>query len=515
MEKINYYSFLRVVSKNILFTIFDFLSTETVFLSLGLINKHFHTKTKDYQKIARTAELKYTNYPLSPIFPFIENLVFHITSTIKEISISLPSTLVNLKLLGNSPSKFTLESIPNNLQSFKHSSYENQDCQSNKIYLNSLQNRTLKVLKIYKIFNFEVLTYLETNRLTHLEEIYLPLKCNLDENTISLLLPNERLKKLSFGHALTERDDCVISGLYLLSYFKSLANLTLPGFCMNSESGLDKVIRALPNLRVLKFSLYQTKCSVQNHIDLLNSISGIGLKKVCTSVFFNTSSEDFISFLTNFLNALPLLEVLKMYIDGILISGYVFEVIRICKEHPSLYKFNGLPIKLLADSKATSITLYEDILKTKSINPDNDDLTMEIFYSYSYSLENISELRIKPIRSAAICIYPNKITEKIRKLGYFTDMQQYFKIPKWAFLHVLMIIRRRSELRILKLETIYNDRKFFNILGECSYLEEYEGSYSANLLQNVSFKSIKLNMRDKILNNLDVFDILILHYLLT
>lgn len=508
MSKIDHYPLLSKFSKNILFTIFDFLPTETVFLNLGLINKLFYFKAKDYQKIARTVELKCMNYPLAPIFPYIENLVFHMVNTIKEIKIKLPYTLVNLKFLGNPPPKLMIESFPSSLQSFKHSSYENQDNRFNNIYLSSLQTRTLKVLKVYKSADFGVLTYLENNRLTHLEEIYLPLGCNLDEATISLLLSNERLKNVSFCHALTERSDCVINGLYLLSQIKSLVKLTLPGCCMNSESGLDKVIRALPNLRVLKFSLYLTKCSVQNHIELLNNLSGIGLKKICTSVFFNDNSQDFISFFTNFLKAFPLLEVFKMFIDGVFISGHAYEVIRLCKEHQFLYKFNGLPLKLLEDSKATCITLYEDLLKTKSNDTSNWDLTMEIFYNYSYSLENMRELRIKPIRSAAICIYPNKIIEKIRMLGYFTDMQQYFKIPKWAFPHVLMIIRGSPELRSLKLEAIHNSRKIFDILEECTYLDEYEGPFSADLLQKVNFKSIKLNMRDKIIGNLDIFDVL-------
>lgn len=101
MERIDHYALLRKLSRNILFTIFDFLPTETVYLSLQLINNHFYEKVKNYQKIARTVELKYINYPLSPVFPCIENLVFHMANTYKQVIIKLPDTLVNLKFLGN------------------------------------------------------------------------------------------------------------------------------------------------------------------------------------------------------------------------------------------------------------------------------------------------------------------------------------------------------------------------------------------------------------------------------
>ncbi|OMJ66822.1 hypothetical protein SteCoe_36206 [Stentor coeruleus] len=509
MERFDYYALLRKFPRNILFTIFDFLPTETVFLGLGLINKHFNSKSKDYQKVARTFELKYINYPLSPIFPCIENLVFHMVNTFKQVVVKLPETLINLKFLGNSPPGLMLQNIPNHLQSFKHSSYDIQDYRFNDIYINSLQTRTLKVLKVYKYSDVRVLTYLETSKLTNLEEIYLPLECNLDEATISLLLPNLGLKKISFGHALTERPDCIMNGLYLLCQIKTLRNLTFPGCCLGLGVELGKVIKALPNLEVIKFCMDTAKCNVENHIKLLNSLSGIPLKKICTSVIFSNTSHDFLSFFTTFLSSFPLLEVLKMYIHGILITGFASEVIRICKEHPSLYKFNGLPIKLLEDSKETSITLYEDLLKSRSINRNNGNLSMEIFYNYSHSLVNLREFKIKPIRSAAILIYINRITEKIRKIGYFTDMQQYFKIPKWAFTVVLMIIKERHEFRYLKLESIPNNNFFLNILEDCTYLEEYEGPYSADLLKKVNFKSIKLDMCDRTMYNIEIFNLLL------
>ncbi|OMJ92463.1 hypothetical protein SteCoe_4804 [Stentor coeruleus] len=506
MENINYYDLLRKFSRNILYTIFDFLPTDTVFLSLSLINKHFNLKVKNYQKIARTVELKYMSYPLSPIFPCIENFVFHMANTYKKVILKLPDTLINLKFIGNLSPNITLEGIPSHLQSFKYSSFETQDNDLNNIYITSLKTRTLKVLKIYKRGDFEVLTYLETYRLTQFEEIYLPIECKLDEATISLLLPNERLKKVSFRNVSMTGPSCAIDGLHLLSQIKSLINLTLPGFCLDTKSGVDKVIRSLSNLQVLKFGMYNTKCSVQNHINLLNSLSAISLKKICTNVYFYSISQDFLSFFSVFLNAFPSLVVLKMCIQGISITGYICEVIRICREHPSLYKFNGFPLKLLENSKVTSITLYEDLLK--GCNSNHGNFTIENFNSYSNSLINLRELRIKPIRSAAVCIYVNKITEKIKRLGFFTDMNQYFRIPKWAFIFVLMIISGRPELKSLKLETIPSDKIFFNVLEKCTYLEEYEGNYSADLLQKVNFKSLKLDMRGKVFDNLSIFDIL-------
>ncbi|OMJ69074.1 hypothetical protein SteCoe_33312 [Stentor coeruleus] len=509
MERIDYYTLLRKFSRNILFTIFDFLPTETVFINLRLINMHFYEKVKEYQKIARTVELKYMNYPLSPVFPYIENLVFHMENTYKQVVISLPDTLVNLKFLGNCPPNLKIESIPSHLQSFKHSSYEIQDHQFNNIYINSLKSRTLKILKVYKSSDVEVLTYLESNNLSQLEVIYLPIECNLDDATIFLLLSNENLKKISFGHPLTERSNCVMNGVYLLSQIKSLRNLTLPGCCLSPEVELGKLIKVLPNLQVLKFCMDTVKCNVDNHIKLLNSLSGITtLKKICTSVFFTCRSQNFMHFFRTFLNTFPSLEILKIYVDGISIIRYTSEVIRICRRHPLLYKFNGFPIKLLEDSKATSITLYEDLLKSNSGNPDHDDLTMEIFYNFNFSLENLRELRIKPIRSVAILIYIEKIIEKIRKIGYFTDMQQYFKIPKWAFTAVLMFIRERPEFKTLKIESIPNNKMFLNILEDCIYLEEYDGPYSVDLLQKVNFKSITIDMNDKTLDSIDVLKLL-------
>lgn len=269
MESINYYDLLRKFSRNILFVIFDFLPTETVFLNLGLINKHFYSKVKDYQKIARTAELNYMNYSLSPVFPYIENLIFHMVNTFKKVVVKLPDTLVNLHFFGKSPPYLILESIPSHLQSFKHTSFETQDNLFNNIFISSLQTKTLKALKVYQNFNAEILTYLDHNRLANLEEIHLPLECNLIETMISTLLPNEKLKKIRFKNAMVAEQNCVMNGLYLLCQIKSLVNIGFPGFFLNPEYGLDKIIRALPNLQVIKFYSYATKCEITHFYKLI------------------------------------------------------------------------------------------------------------------------------------------------------------------------------------------------------------------------------------------------------
>lgn len=125
-------------------------------------------------------------------------MIIHLAETPYKITISLPNTLKNLKAYGHC-SNAVLENIPCHLQSLKHTNYE-KSYLFDDIIMESLHNKTLKVIKA-NVHNYCLLECYLFNSDSNLEEIHLPLPCDIDEKIMSLILPNQNLRKISFFHS--------------------------------------------------------------------------------------------------------------------------------------------------------------------------------------------------------------------------------------------------------------------------------------------------------------------------
>ena len=152
-------------------------------------------------------------------------------------------------------------------------------------------------------------------------------------------------------------------------------------------------------------------------------------------------------------------------------------IINQCKNHPSLYKFNGIPIKALESGKLASITLYENYFITSIplVTNADSDLTMSILHRYRSSFESLSEIRIKKEKVPCIYIYLPKLLKKIEEIGYFCDNSQRFNFSICSFLIIFIAIRKKPEFKCLRLKTMFTHNFFVEALRECEYLEKYEG----------------------------------------
>lgn len=216
------------------------------------------------------------------------------------------------------------------------------------------------------------------------------------------------------------------------SNIKSLQNLTLPDICLNPNSGHYSIIKSLPNLEVLKFSMKSEMCNIKNWYELSDNLPGIGLEKICLDVDFQFEYTYFHSDLYNFVLDFPQLEVIKLNIKCSNLVYDLCNIIYLLKFHPKLYKFNGFRYKSLDNKILTTITIYEDLLRDEY---NRNNLTLDFIHHYSRALKKYGKIKLKPIRNASIRIDIRKIIEKIKKLGYFSDLELFnnFKIPMCVF----------------------------------------------------------------------------------
>ena len=187
MQNIDYCSLLIRFNRNILYTLLDFSCTETIFLSIALINKDFHMKTRDYIQISQTLQIKDTNFLFAPIFPKVENMTLHCMPHLGSISIYFPESLQNLKIYYAPITSVNFPNTPRNLRSFKSYYTVFPD-----LYLPSLASGSLKILKI-NLCESKSREYEHLIQWDHLEELYI--SCyNINEPLASAIINHNGLK---------------------------------------------------------------------------------------------------------------------------------------------------------------------------------------------------------------------------------------------------------------------------------------------------------------------------------
>ena len=511
MEEINCYSLLKKFSRNILYTIFDFLCTETVFLSVALINKLFYNKTHEYILVSHTLELADINYPYIPVFPRVVNLTIHFKSHKKVINISLHHTLENLKFYGCPSQGVTFEQHSSHLISFKFpitTIYNNPyNWQINKnineihnLFLPSYKNLTLKILKS-DTFNKDF--FLQNSECNQLEEITLPYSVDFSEEFASQIINQKQLKKLMFLDASSFiNKEQKFNGYYQISEFKQLVEIRINPIVLSWNNIFINSINALPNLKSVKFNKCLTHSTLENLSFFLGCTKGRNFTKFRSAIILPKYSFDYYSvYISYIFKNFPKLESLKLLIKDIRdsdINSLAELVINECKTHETLYKFNGIPIKILEFGGIASIKLYEDLFLS-SIPYSKEIsvcLTSKLLYHYQYKLNDLYELRIKPIGFGVINIYLPKLLKKINKQGCFSDIKMYFKYPLFSFLTILTIISAKPEFTQLRLQTACQNSHFTEVLKRCRCLNSYYGPYNESLdaalgfLPNINYLNI-------------------------
>ena len=203
------------------------------------------------------------------------------------------------------------------------------------------------------------------------------------------------------------------------------------------------------------------------------------------------------------------LEHLKVAVEGLdseKNSKIAFETIKNILLHPSLYKFNGIPIKKIEADESFTITLYENLVYFNNTLPEifGSDLTSQLLLYYQDKISKMTELQIKSKFSATKCVNLEKLVKKIQTLGFFADSHYYFKLPKIALIAVLLMIKDQLVFKSLKLESFYNGIHFLEILQSSLYLESFSGFYndlSKALFSKITslsldFKKRKINVSD-------------------
>lgn len=470
MQASNSYSLLKRFSRNILFTVFDFLCTETVFLSVSVINKLFHQKVLDYILVSQTIQVNSRHVSALSLFRHVANMTIHCVNQKVRSAVFFPSSLEHLKIYGDLDNSLALSNFPENLKSFQITSIVNSS-HVNLLYLPSLRNGTLKRLKVVK------------SNLVDVNEIYSHLQQPLEDVTLSnpfdiseqntMHLSRTQLKSLNFYGLTTENFN--ISDVSSLSSFKSLTKLHINPFFLYQD---PSVLNSLPNLTSLKFSSSSIQSTLQNHLYFLQNCT-CKLSKLRTAIYLKYG-EPLNKLLFELLGKFENLMTLKLCVYELNeneVSSLADFVINWCKTMNQLEKFNGIPVKALEFSNLASITIYEDLFISPIPSKKNldSDLTMAILEKYKNQLGSLYEIRIKPKRSAVICIYLEKVRTKIRKFGFFTDNLNYFKYPMFSFLIVLCALRKDPEFQYLRLQTMYKSRFFMQTLNESLYLKGYEG----------------------------------------
>ena len=499
MQNVGNCSLLKRLSNNILFTIFDFLCTETVFLSLALLNKDFRHKTRDYTKLSHTLQIKDTNFQSSPPFPKVENMILRFTNHQNPIEIHFQQSLQNLQIYGSINNNIHFSNTPQSLRYYK-AAYAppiyNTSLSVTFLYRPSLLLGSLKTLTLGQCLSRpQEIDFL--NQCTQLEELCMPFDCNIDEKLACAILNHRGLTKLKCGRYPNSLDggasisDLHMEGFYHFSSLKNLVELGVGCAVLELKEGLIAVLGSLPNLTCLKFIGYANSTSA-GLIFFAENSNMIGLKKFKASfgskynwkiISPEEISNKLCQFLEIFLNKCINLEVINLVVQGLkpeLLQILIPYIINQCKEHPSLYKFNGLPIKALESGNASSITLYENLLLSAVPfgNAVAADITLGILHYYRNSIENLYEIRIRPDKSAQINVYLPKLLNKIQEIGYFSDLVSHFHFPLFSFLTIVAAIRRKSEFKCLRLQTIHTSEWFLETLRECDYLEKFEGPYT-------------------------------------
>ena len=503
MQTIDYYSLLIRFNRNILSTMFDFLCTETMFLSIALINKHFHLKTQEYIQISQTIQIKDTNLPHAPLFPKVENMTLHSTSHLKSIAINFQDTLQSLKIYGSPSAKVTFANTPQHLRSFKGSyntSYSNKHLPFSSLYMPSLASGSLKKLKLNQCRSKPPeIEYL--GQCNQLEELYVPYTYDIDEVLASSISNHRGLKLLQFVEFIPNNNGSwsapilMMEGFYHFSNLKQLRELGVCSSALNLKGAFMTVINSLPNLTSLKFARHEKDSNFSNLYYFAENSNLAGLQKFKSSILLISPEERnrFCELVAILLTRHIKLESLKLVVRGLppnLLQTIIPYIINLCKEHPSLYKFNGIPIKALESGKVASINLHEDLLITSVPFGNNmdSDLTMGILHCYRNSLDSLSELRIKPEKAVVINVYLPKLVKQIQEIGCFSDIKHEFNFPLFSFLTIFIAIRKKPEFKCLKLQTMCANNWFLETLRECENLEKYEGPYSESY--NEIFRSM-------------------------
>jgi hypothetical protein len=482
-------SMLMKFNRNILFTMFDFLPTETVFLSIALINQLLYSKVRDYLLVAETIELKDLNYPICPIFPRANNMILHITNHNKDIEICLPKTLQFLRVYYSNNSKVVVKKINAELEALSQISMIPGNSQIRISDLLENPSR-LKKIKLNTRRYDSIIDRLDIQTRNKIEELYICIP-SFPASSIMGIISCQNLQKLTIcGILSVPLDIQLLSGLKNLTYLK----LDFPNFNENCED-IDGVIKSLQNLTIFKISW---NTPYRFNIGILNSMKGKKIRKFRSDMIANNS--DFIIFLEQLLENFPNLEAVKLKVQGLdfaSINHTIENVIALCTSHTMLNTFNGIPIKNIETGKVISIGLYESLLVTSFSWTVQVDLTLCLLHHYRSFLSKVYELKIKPIAAAYIWLYKPKLLEKIKTIGHFSDLMNEFKIPKYAFIPVFLMICDHSELTRLKLMTIHRDPVFLSAIQQCIQLQEFEGALYDFIKESRSLKKIILRSINK------------------
>jgi hypothetical protein len=487
-------------SNNVLYSMFDFLCTETVFLSVSLVNKLFYNKTKNYIKVAGTVQIKDSNYSIMPVFPLVSIMDLRLTNSNSQIHIALPVKLERITISGIY-NQLGFTQYPANLTSIKIS-IKNSNSNNIKNNFNpSFESGNLKKVKISG-FGIRFSDIINVFKNKALEELNIFLTGN-DSIPVELISSLNSLRKLKMYRGIDSVDN-----IQVISYLKRLTDLKLYASVFNYPEIIADVINNLPNLVAIGFYPC-VNYSTTGVLDcFLNSTRNTQIQRFAFTIFMSVEEQKsgkFIESISKIFIKYPSLESLKMKLMNLkdeYLPSAVEGIIRLCLDHKSIYKFNGIPIKYLESRRVASIELCEDLINDYNVPPaqKSSNLTSGILVHYNSYLNDLYELRIKSLKSPIMNIYIPKLLSKITRLGFFSDALYHYKIPKFAFLIVFNLISSHKEVKALKFEKAYNDHVFFNIMQNSQYVEFFEGHINdlyLDVFLKMNLNTIVLNMMGK------------------
>ena len=499
---------LKKLSKYLLFEVFEFLSTEDLFLTILLLDRYFYQKIQEFSQILKSIQITDMNSSWTLKFPKIKFVTIQIIQKSTYSTIVLPNDLKGIKIYDISNDFIIPESL-NNLESFKFNSITTATYNKISSLVASPYFSLIKRIKLIPVglANNWLVNFRAFDKI---EEVYI-VNSNLIEKRMDELFECKNLKKLK---------------IYEFSSF------FVPLFNMQRIEKKINLLQNLKNLHTLGFNSDIIKnnsfANTVNSLKVLESIALYG--NVETEILENFLNLTYKKPITNFevkirLNDLVWhqayyciekillsyqnLEHLKVAVEGLdseKNSKIAFETIKNILLHPSLYKFNGIPIKKIEADESFTITLYENLVYFNNTLPEifGSDLTSQLLLYYQDKISKMTELQIKSKFSATKCVNLEKLVKKIQTLGFFADSHYYFKLPKFALIAVLLMIKDQPVFKSLKLESFYNGIHFLEILQSSLYLESFSGFYndlSKALFSKITslsldFKKRKINVSD-------------------
>lgn len=473
------------LSRNILFVIFDYLGTETVFLSIALTNKHFQKLAAGYIKVAGCLEILNKNHEYIMQFERVQHLKIIYNYYMPTELINIPMSVQYLCIYGSSTTGIKFFHDPMNLISLKYKVAQLDNFCKN-IYLPSILNKSLKKMKVKRqtsiIADIEKLMYFN-----QLEEV--SLFCGYN---------NEDLTQL-FGDKLQKLFIVQISLFHNFPFHTTRFLKKLTAYFNNSLISVVQGLDYLENLCILRNPL----CIFENIEKLLTNTEGKGLLKFRFTIY---EENDIHILIEKILYSYP--ELLSLHVS-VKISdlSLIPKIIELCLSHRKLQKFNGIPFREMENNQGKGIKLYEN--RDSSLQySKNIDLSLGVIFYFKDKLSTLREIRIKKENNETSNIYVQKILEKAKKIGFFSNSLHFFPYSPEVLLVLLIWIRENFGRIGLRIDYMMGSPLFIRVLEDCKNLQSYVGISTPAILETLlSFP--KLTYVKILTRNLEVDQIIL------